>query len=267
MADQGLKTHLLISAYDSGGPDVPSYLSGLDFDDDKVINSFKNLMNWVIPMLAANNGYAISVSNEPDNAFQDDKNLVKKVVNFFKPVRDHIHGINDNIGVSITMNTVNLSNSEKDTEKIMREVDYACFNLYGVGLFPLDLPYMKQQNENNIQEMLDFSGSKNIVIQELGMHSDTDLLNSSEVIQQDFFNTFFSFMEKESRIKVAYVFQLVDWSPETVDLINASFDAETPQWFIDQYERVLETLGMIDYTTGKTKLAWHEVIFWIEKFN
>jgi hypothetical protein len=267
LSDQGLKIHLLISAYDSEGPDVPAYLNGLDFDDDKVIASFNRLMDWIIPLLANNNGYAISVSNEPDNAFQDDKKLVKKIVKFFKPVRDHIHGINDNIGVSITMNTGNLIHSENDMFKIMREVDYGCFNLYGGGLDQMTVPYTKAQNEANIEDMLIFAGSKNIVIQELGMHSDSELLNSSEQIQRDFFTTFFTFMQKETRIKAAYVFQMVDWSSETGEVLNESYEPETPQWFIDQYGRILETLGLIDYQTGERKLAMTEIINWIGKFN
>ena len=263
----GLQTHVLISAYDSEGPDVPAYLEGLDFDDVRIINSFKNLMDWVIPIIENNGGYAISVANEPDNAFQDNKKLVNQVLNFFETVRNHIHEINENIGVSITMNTVNLEHSKSDMKKIMNEVDYGCFNLYGAGLFPLDAPYSKERNEANIQEMLDFAGLKLIVIQELGMHSDTDLLNSSEEIQRDFFTTFFTIMENEERIKAAYIFQMVDWSPGTAAIISEAYEADTPQWFIDQYGRVLETLGMIDFETGERKLAWNEIIHWIEKFN
>jgi len=263
----GLQTHVLISAYDSEGPDVPAYLDGLDFDDERVINSFKNLMDWVIPIMVNNGGYAISVANEPDNAFQENNKLVNQVLNFFEPVRNHIHAINENIGVSITMNTVNLEQSKSDMKKIMKEVDYGCFNLYGAGLFPLDAPYSKDRNETNIQEMLDFAGSKLIVIQELGMHSDTDLLNSSEEIQRDFFTTFFTIMENEPRIKAAYIFQMGDWSPGTVAIISEAYEADTPQWFIDQYGRVLETLGMIDFETGERKLAWNEIIQWIQRFN
>ncbi|MFK8039586.1 MAG: hypothetical protein AB8B74_14945 [Crocinitomicaceae bacterium] len=249
-AEDGLATFVLISAYDSEGPDVPDYLKGVEFDDAKMIESFKKLMDWVVPVLAANNGYAISVSNEPDNSFQDNKKLWKQIRNFFIPVRDHIHAINESIGVSITLNTGNLEFNKNTMKKLMVEFDFGCFNLYGSGLFPLDIPYTAEEIESNIQEMMDFAGEKNIIIQELGTHSNSEILNSSESIQRDFFKTFFTRMEQEDRIKAAYVFQLVDWSPETTKIITSSLDGEVPSYFTEQYGLTLQSIGLIDYKTG-----------------
>ncbi len=266
MQSDGLSIHLLVSAYDSEGLDVPDYLSGRAIDDPEVISRFNQLMTWIIPLFVERGGYAISVSNEPDNIFQDDEKLADQMIRFFEPVQDHIHTLDENMGVSITMSFGNLKHSRKEMKKIMKLVDYACFNFYGSD-FLLDQPYSTAENEINIGEMIEFSGSKNIVIQELGLHTDDSLMNSSEQLQRDFFDTFFNKMEQESQIKAAYIFQMVDWSPTTVEIFNALFESDVPQSFIDEYSAILKTIGLIDFETGQRKLAWKTVIEWIKKFN
>ena len=116
--------------------------------------------------------------------------------------------------------------------------------------------------------MLDVSGEKNIVIQELGMYSGNTTLNSSQEIQRKFFEVFFSEMKKEERIKAAFNFQLVDWSPEVTELFNEMLEVEDlPQDFIDQFAESLETIGLISYNNGERKKAWDEFLFWLTEFE
>jgi len=155
---------------------------------------------------------------------------------------------------------------------ILAECDVACFNFYGAkSQFTPPLYYVAQtENEikSDIQRMLNVSGEKNIVIQELGMYSGNTTLNSSQETQRKFFEVFFSEMKKEERIKAAFNFQLVDWSPEVTEIFSEMLAEEgMPQEFIDQFAESLETIGLINYNTGTRKKAWDEFLFWLTEFD
>ncbi len=268
---QGLQTFLLISAYDSGGPELPSDLADLKFDDEILIKRFNKLMDWVIPMLAENNGYIISITNEADNDFGDVPNLHNEILSFLKEAKNHIHTINEDMAVTITIAEGSLDANKPGIEPILAECDVACWNFYG-SKFNFGSPYFISQTESeikaDIERMLKVSGKKNIVIQELGMYTGSDHLDGSEEIQRKFFELFFQAMKYEPRIRAAYVFQMVDWSPETTEIFLQGFkDEGLPQDFIDTFAESLETVGLIGYGDGKEKLAWGEFTKWLKEFK
>jgi hypothetical protein len=270
--NQNLQTFLLISAYDSDGPVVPSDLEGLKFDNQTLIDRFNNLMDWVIPMLTEYDGYIISVTNEADNHFGEVDNLHNEILTFLQKTKAHIHSINDEMAVTITMAEGSLDENKPGINAIIEASDVVCWNFYG-GKSLAQEPFYTHQTESeiksDIQRMLNRAGNKNIVIQELGMWSGDDVLDSSEEIQRKFFEVFFSELEKEERIRAAYVFQLVDWSPELTEAFNNMFfeDEEIPQSFLDSFAESLETIGLIHYSNGLRKPAWNEFIKWIKKLN
>jgi hypothetical protein len=108
--------------------------------------------------------------------------------------------------------------------------------------------------------MVEASMGKQIVVQELGLHSGDDFLDSSEEIQRRFYAVFFEFMQQTQDIRAAYAFQLVDWSPETVEIYLSS---EIEEALYRDYAEHLLTLGLIDYTEGRVKPAWHEFMRWL----
>ncbi len=272
MQEQNLQTFLLISAYDSEGPLLPQDLEGLSFDEPAVIDRFNQLMDWVIPMLVEYEGYLISITNEADNNFGEIPNLHEDILEFVRNVRQHIHSINKNIAVTVTFAEGSLaSNNKPGIKEILQECDVACWNFYGskATLLP---PFTKVKTRNqvrrDIQKMLQFSGEKNIIIQELGLHAGENILNSSEELQQRFFETFFQEMNAEPRIKTANIFQLVDWSPDVIDFYLQVFEGEDIQEiYVEALGESLATIGLIHYEDGRRKLAWNEVTKWIEEFN
>ncbi|MEM6846356.1 MAG: hypothetical protein AAF632_29385 [Bacteroidota bacterium] len=269
--NQNLQTFLLISAYDSEGPVVPADLQGLSFDDSILINRFYNLMDWVIPMLVEYDGYIISITNEADNQFNNEPELPQQILKFLKDVKSHIHEINEKMAVTVTIAEGSLDDGRPGIPEIINECDVACWNFYG-SKFQFSDPYYVAQSDNeirnDIRRLLDVSGEKNIVIQELGMYSGNTSLNSSQEIQRKFFEIFFEEMIQQERIKAAYNFQLVDWSPEVTELYSEAFEGEgLPQGFIDQLSESLETMGLINYSSGTRKSAWNEFIYWMEQMN
>ena len=274
MKTQDLQPFLLISAYDSDGPVVPDDLAGLDFDDPELIQRFNNLMDWVIPMLVEYDGFLISISNEPDNSFGEVPGLNNQILEFLINVKEHIHQINDEMAVTVTFAEGSLDEDKPGITAILAVCDVASWNFYGAkSNFNNPDPYYyiaqtESEIKSDIQRMLDVSGEKMIVIQELGMYSGNTFLNSSQETQRKFLEVFFSEMKSQERIRAAFNFQLVDWSPEVTEIFNKMLENEgLPQDFIDQFAESLETIGLISYNDGMRKSAWDEFVFWISEFD
>lgn len=272
MQAQGLQTFLLISAYDSGEPVVPDDLQNKRFDDPEFIQRFKNLMDWVVPLLVAYDGFLLSISNEADNSFGEVPDLDKQILTFLRAIKKHVHQIDEKMAVSVTFSEGSLDYDKAGIYAILDECDVACFNFYGAHAQFTSPLYYKAQTENeiksDIQRMLDVSGEKKIVIQELGMYAGSITLDSSQEIQRRFFEVFFRAMQEEERLEAAFNFQLVDWSPETTEIFNQVLaDEGMPQAFIDQFAESLETIGLIHYENGRRKPAWNEFLSWVTAFE
>lgn len=93
-------------------------------------------------------------------------------------------------------------------------------------------------------------------------------MQSSSEKQGIFFDAFFQRMQSEPQLRVAIVFQLVDWSPDTTDLIMKPFEDEgLPEEFLFAYIESLLTIGLIRYEDGSQKQGWNEFLKWIENFK
>lgn len=266
-----LQVFLLISVYDSEGPVLPEYLEGVSLDDPALIHRFQKLMDWVIPMLIDYGGYMISVANEADNSFGEIPGLHEDVLTFLKEARQYIHRIDDRMAVTVTIAEGNIGIGKPGISELIDESDAACFNFYGAKAIA-DFPYFVPQDESeirrDIERMLEIAGSKQIVIQELGMWSGSNLLQSNEEIQRRFFEVFFEEMEARERIRAAYVFQLVDWSPEVSGIYEEIFIAEgLPREFVNTFTESLETIGLLNYEDGKPRPAWDEFLRWLKRFS
>jgi hypothetical protein len=272
MNNQGLQTFLLISAYDSEGAVVPTDLEGKDFDDEELIGRYQKLMDWVIPMLVEYNGYLISITNEADNAFEDNPNLHKQIKTFATAVRNHINEINKSIAVTVTFAAGNMDAYGNEITKILEVCDIACWNFYGSKANASFPPYSSVMAEAEIiekmQKIVDASGSKNIVFQELGLHSGDEHIGSSEEKQRNFFEVFFTEMKNQNQIKVAYIWQMVDWDAELAQsYVQPLADEGIDPVFIDEFSESLTTIGLIKHTDGTRKKAWNEFINRIKSFK
>lgn len=265
--DDGLNTALLISVYDSEGPVVPEYLEGASLNDDRLLDRFAALMNLVIPMLVRYDGWVIAISNEPDVEFEDFRNLDEEVLAFLERTRDHIHLLEENMAVTITMNEGSLAQFPRETRAIAAACDVVSINYYGTQPGEGEA-YSVTNLEQELTDLLEFAGEKSIIFQELGMHSGGDLTTSTPEIQQQFFDAFFERMGREERFRAAWVFQLVDWSPATTNLLLDLLRAENvSEEFINEYAEILNTLGVISFETGERKPAWSVITEWMQKFE
>jgi hypothetical protein len=262
-SSQGLQILLSITAYDSEGPEQPADIDDLLFDDPILISRFNALMDEIVPLMEQYGVFAISIANEPDNDFGEIHNLEDEILTFLKQVKPHIHSLNSNIAVTVTLAEGNLDFTKPGMSEIISASDIACWNFYGMTLHN-SIPYFSVQNENEIltdlEEMVDASMGKQIVMQEVGLHAGSTLLDSSEEIQRNFYESFFEFMQNNQDIRAAYAFQLVDWSPETTELFLQSGSGDD---LYNAYSEHLQTLGLINYSDGSIKPAWNEFLRWL----
>ncbi len=283
MKDQGLQTFLLISAFDAGEAVVPEDLEETSFDDPEFIQRFKNVMDWVIPLLVEYDGYLISISNEAEDSFGEVSDLHNEILTFLLEVKNHIHQLDERMAVTVTFSEGSLGTDKPGIDEILAACDVASFNFYGGDFRGDGSPYYAANSEDqiisDIRRMLRASGDKNIVIQELGMWSgytedypdsypEETYLNSSEETQRRFFEIFFGEMQNHDRMRAAYVFQMVDWSPDTTQIFSDLLEEEDLDTaFINQFAETLNTMGLLRYHDGTEKAAWDEFIEWVEEFD
>lgn len=270
LSNKNLQVFLTLTAIDSDEAMPPSDLAGKPFDDAELIDRFKKLMDWVIPMLIEHNGFLIAITNEADNAFEEFPEMIPQTVTFVKESRKYIHSIDSRIAVTATIAEGSLDNEVPGLAEVLKECDVASFNFYGQdnGGAVQDVAKVNQE----IDELIAFVGDKLLVIQELGFSSGyedgTSIMESSSEKQGIFFDAFFQRMQSEPQLRAAVVFQLVDWSPDTTDLFMEAFEnAGLPEEFLFAFRESLRTVGLIRYEDGSQKPAWNEFLNWIENFQ
>ncbi len=270
LSNKNLQVFLTLTAIDSEEAIPPSDLVGKPFDDPELIDRFKKLKDWVIPMLIEHNGFLIAISNEADNAFEEFPELIPQTVTFVKESREYIHSIDSRMAVTATMAEGSLDDGRSGLAEVLKECDVASLNFYGQdnGGTVQDVAKVNQE----IDEMLAFAGNKLLIIQELGFSSGyedgSSVMQSSPEKQGIFFDAFFQRMQSEPQLRAAVVFQLVDWSPDTTDLFMEAFEnAGLSEEFLFAFRESLRTAGLIHYEDGSQKPAWNEFLKWIENFN
>ncbi len=284
----GLKPYVVIPTIDTDRLSIPSDLvdyntrtwlkNGMKVDDPRVINRFKKLLDWVVPMVVAHGGWALSVANEPNTYIVDrneaDREFLKpSLINFLTTARSHSHSINPDLGITMSLSQNLVESGETFHINLLEECDLAIFTYYAIDPNYFFVGGSTEVNQE-LDELLDAAGDKFLVLQELGAASgfanSSSPMNSSSEKQKQFFNTVFSKMEAEPRFRVATVFQLVDWSENLAEATHVSFlrnEGIVSSDYLERFSESLETTGLLHYLDGSPKAAWYTVINWIQRFN
>lgn len=272
MQADGLQSFVMLSTIDSEGFTLPTDLNGMDMDNPVVLERFRKLLDWVVPMIVSHGGWVLAVGNEPGNYLSDFPAKEQSVVNFLANARSHSHSINPDLAITITLAYHNVELGQAFHIAFLKQCDVASFNYYGVEadfFFDNDVTRVNQE----IDQMLNVAGGKLLILQELGaaagFESVVSPMNATLTGQQQFFETVFTKMAAEPRFRVAVIFQLVDWDPALVDLIYTQpfTMAGLPQDFIARFAESLETTGLIQYADGSSRPSWLTIRDQIEKFN
>jgi hypothetical protein len=267
MQADGLAPLVALYAVDSGGPTLPADLqarvaAGLGISAPEVLARHRALLDWAVPMIVAHGGWGLLLANEVDGHVLDGSMDVDDVARFYRHARDHAHALAPLLAVSATHTTDGPLGGAPHYAELVEELDFASFNYY--PLDPATLRLIEPTAARvaaDIDAFLAAAGSRPVVFQELGCpagHADGSLLGSSPAQQQRFFAHAFAELAAEPRIRAAFVFQLVDWSPELfATMYGGVLEGEgVPQDFADRFEEWLLTTGLMTYTDGTTRPAW-----------
>lgn len=278
MQADGLQIMVTLSTIDSLEYTLPEDLEdpavelglagGMAFDDPVITDRFAALLDVVVPLVVDHGGFLVTVGNEPDNHFEARPELAAEIAGFTAAARDHAATLAPELAVSMTLTYASVDTYEV-SQAILDEVSVATFNLYCQG------------EDGNVQEpeavatrvgaMLEVVGDKPIVIQELGCPAgweDTPTtIDGTLEKQAGFFEAFAAQMEAEPRLRAAFVFQMLDWSPSLTDLFAqelAALGFEQP--VIDLFTESLGTAGLCRWEDATCRPAWDSVLDAIARF-
>lgn len=277
-----LQSFVLLSTIDSDGYTIPSDLKndesetlladGMRFDDLRIVQRFRALLDWVVPMVVDHGGWVLSVGNEPGNFLSDAPEAERPMVNFLAAAREHAHGIDPRLAITMTLAYWNLEQGHSFHIPILEKSDVASFNYYAsdTDVFFDDNP---ASINNEIDTMLAAAGEKYLIFQELGAAAGYDRfpsqMNATKKKQAAFFDAVFTRMEAEERMRVAVVFQLVDWDPKLVEEVYTRpfLQEGLPEDFVLRFAESLETIGLLRFASGTKRRAWRRVLKQIKKFS
>jgi hypothetical protein len=260
----GLTPMVLIETLDSDSlelppdlldPDDPSLLApGLAFDDATVTGRFAALLDVVVPVMTERGVFGVSVANEPGTLFERDPSGTDAVIGFLDAARSHVRALDPELGVTMTMREVEVGTPF--LASVVGASDFASMNFY------CSLPELTVDataGTVRLAAMMTATGDLDVVLQEFGCPAGPDdgvsTLGATEALQAGFYADVGAALAVEPRLRAAFAFQLVDWSPEAIALFEASIQ-DAPQWFIDRFVESLATMGMRRYADGTPRPAW-----------
>lgn len=273
---RGLKPVPLLYLIDSEGVLLPDYLNPdgeklipltqVDITDPKIINRYKALLDWVVPMVAEHGGFAIMVGNEPDNHLEDTPGEAPEILEFLRQVKNYIHGINPDMAVGITLSD-GFDKLQSYSIDLVNESDFASFNMYcSLEDFEIDA----QQIAARLDRRINAANGKPVMIQELGcasgLETDPALAAAMQERQKQWLEATFELMETRPSIRVAMIFQLMDWGEWLLnyyrELLRPVFmeetngDVELTNMILDMVMASLGSIGLLE-ADGSPKPAWN----------
>lgn len=281
VSKDNLAPYLSVIGFDNEEFPLPSDLAAriktgeLTYNSPEIIERYSRLMEWVVPMLLAHNGWVIALGNEPANFIEalptaDQRTkLTNEILEFVAAIRAKIKTIAPKLAVTVTVSEMRSQTEitggvDLETAFVVAG-DVATYNFYGAG-FTADAAYLDDTDPVRIRSRIDAmiakAAGRPIVLQELGAQAGPDrgssVMGSSLATQQRFFETVFAELKSRPEFRAAYVFQLVDWAPE---LVEETYSAPLrndglPELFIRQWAESLETVGLIRFSDGTSRPAW-----------
>jgi|CXWL01.1.fsa_nt_gi hypothetical protein len=270
---------MLVETVDSEGFTMPSDLvdpanryrlaQGRAFDAPVILARFDALIDGLAPRLAGRPVFAFSVGNEPDNYLDDyppsspeGQAWLNALRGFLTHARAKILSKLPGVAVGVTLTQGGLEKGF-DLSTLLNASDVAMFNYYcqGPDLLVDDLTELP----SDLDQMLAAAGQRPLLIQELGCAAGpaagmTSLIGASESKQAAFFEAVFSRMQSEPRLRAAFVFTGVDWSPSLATQFSDVYRNEGYPEFADRFEETLRTWGLLRYEDGSPRPSWNTFV-------
>lgn len=234
---------------------------GVSLDDPAVIERFGELLDQVVPVLLAHDGFILGVGNEVDARFDGPHPGEREAyVRFVEAARERVHAINPRLAVAVTL-TAHAVRDRSPTFRALRTVtDVLPFN-YG----PIDPNFFVLELEDineDVRAVVSAYGEGPILIQELTCPSAASM-GASQAWQRSCFERLFEEIAATSQVRFASVFTFQDFDTETCtlvrDLIFGDELSDLPEEVAERLSDYLCQLGVVA-PDGTPKLAWDAVL-------
>jgi hypothetical protein len=278
----GIRPMVLIETVDSDGFSLPTDLDdgptayhlagGRSFDDPVILDRFAALLGAVVPSLDAAGVWALTVGNEPDSYLDrvgatspQGAQWVASVAHFLAAARDHVHQLSSGLPVTMTLRQSALAQGVTTLGPILAEAEVASFNYYCQ-----DASYQVEPAsavKAHLDQLLAAS-PREVVLQELGCPAglSPSVLSATESAQAAFFDAVISRMKTEPRLRAAFVFQQIDWSPTLAKQYSDPYRSAYPE-LADQVQESLATMGLQRWSDGSPRPAWPIVLSGIQALH
>lgn len=271
---QGLSSYVGIYAIDTEGLVVPVDLVDVDsptglagsrsLNHPDVLARYRAVLDWAVPMIVRHGGYALSIANEPEGYVEDRPSEDHPVRDFYRAAIDHAQSLDNDLATTVTFTSAVLFDKPSFFDEVVEMVDVVSYNYYCVDTGREQYSIRRPVEETVVRDfdvLVDEAKAKEVVLHELGCPAGwTDrpaLLGSDEETQRRFFRKAFSELQTRPSIRVAVVFQMVDWSEALFDsLYRAPLESEgLPPRFVDSFEEWLTTSGFLTFE-GQERKSW-----------
>jgi len=265
MREDGLLPLVALYAMDTEGVTLPAdlaarFAAGLDIDAPAVLARYHDLLDWAVPMIVEHGGWGLILANENDGYMIDHPAKVDNVARFYRAARERVHALAPGLAVTAT-HTMDGPLGAPHYRALIEELDFASFNYYPLTAELFVYEPTRERIASDLSLILAAAAGRPVILQELGCpagYAAGSSMGATASIQEAFFTRAFDLMAREPRIRAAFVFQLVDWSPALIDRVYGGIlDAEgLPQPFIDRFTEWLATTGFITHDDGSRRPAW-----------
>jgi hypothetical protein len=146
----------------------------------------------------------------------------------------------------------------------MKECDVALFNYYGLNPFTLQVED-DFKLKKYMADAARVADGRQFIIQEWGCpggyEDKPSVMNASLERQREYFAQTAEVMLAEPKFRAAFVFELVDWSPELVtmfnDMLTQDVEDKSELGFLPPLTEWLRTTGLARYEDGSARPGWY----------
>lgn len=250
MTASGIQPMATISFLGGADQFIPAYLGPWD-DTEEIAARYGDLLEVVVPILTEHDVWALSIVNEPEAGFGADFFRAEDFLRFTELAVAKAHSLDPELPVTATLGTAEILDGHAYVPDLMDELDLMTVNHYCLDsdFALIDAADM----DGRFDTLLDAAGDKPLVFQEFGCPA-SEILGSSVEFQAEWFEAAFRRIALEPQIRAAYVFELLDWSPELVEDLYSELVAipglgeRLNQWFL--------TTGLFAYEDTTARPAW-----------
>jgi hypothetical protein len=224
---------------------------GRHFDDPVILERFNALLDVLVPLLAAHNGFFIAVGNEIDGWLPSHPDEIGPFVTFVSAARERVKSIAPEMGVGAAIMYSGVRTELPLVEQILAVSDAAAFTYY-----PLNGDFTVMEPDvvfDDFAHMVEAAGDLPVLLQEVGYPSGyvTGPSNdSSGEKQKTFVENVFKALDQHPEIRFMSYFMMSDWPGETCDELTGYYGLSVPR-----FHEYLCSLGIRDYN-GDAKPAY-----------